>query len=87
MALRTPSLPATGSFMLKTRCWTSALVPSTTLMPCRSWWRPDVGDVVGGEASVGDVDSSSTRAFFRSVWSPWKNFSVMPEFFTLAVPL
>jgi hypothetical protein len=28
-----------------------------------------------------------SSAFFRAVWSPWKNLSVMPEFFTLAVPL
>ena len=87
MALRTPSLPATGSSMLKTRCWTSALVPSTTSTPESARGVLDVGDVLRGQAAVGDVDVLVGRAVFRALWSPWKNFSVTPEFWASAVPL
>ncbi len=88
MALRMGSFPATGSFMLKTRCSTSAPVPWTT----STLWSPVlVEDMLAMSLAARPRKAKSTsplsRTFLRAAWSSLKNLRVTPVFLALALPL
>lgn len=88
MALRTGSLPTTGSLTLNTMCSTSAPVPwttSTLLSPVLLEARAAMS--LAARPRKAKSTSPLSRTVLRPAWSPLKNFSVTPVFLALALPL